>query len=161
MTTGAFYGCYKSKEELLEALVGEQYAFLLRCFQEARRKFAALPHDQQPEVTGDFSKTCLLTMLHYAYEHLESCKLLLCCSEGTRFAGLVDKMVEIEVSSMHADQEVLKEPGRPHLGAHVDYGNVPHVFRTGDSRAAAGTGRELCERLRTFYTAGWMKIMEP
>ena len=27
MTTGAFYGYYKSKEELFEALVGEHYAY--------------------------------------------------------------------------------------------------------------------------------------
>ena len=32
VTTGAFYGYYKSKEDLFEALVGEHYNFLLTCF---------------------------------------------------------------------------------------------------------------------------------
>ena len=48
MTTGAFYGYYKSKEELFEALVGEHYAYLLGCFQKAQKEFADLPHEQQP-----------------------------------------------------------------------------------------------------------------
>ena len=47
MTTGAFYGYYKSKEKLFEALVGEHYAYLLGCFQKAQKEFADLPHEQQ------------------------------------------------------------------------------------------------------------------
>ena len=52
-------------------------------------------------------------MFHYAYAHLEECKLILCCSEGTRFSGLIDEMVEIEVESTHAYLAVLNELGRP------------------------------------------------
>ena len=54
MTTGAFYGYYKSKEGLFEALVGEHYAYLLDCFQKAQKDFANLPHQQQPEVMGRY-----------------------------------------------------------------------------------------------------------
>lgn len=32
VTTGAFYGYFKSKEDLFEALVGTQYAYFLNCF---------------------------------------------------------------------------------------------------------------------------------
>ena len=42
----------------------------------------------------------MFDMLHYAYAHLEECKLILCCSEGTRFSGLIDEMVEIEVDAI-------------------------------------------------------------
>ena len=38
----------------------------------------------------------MFDMLHYAYDHLEACQLLLCCAQGTRFAGMIDEMVEIE-----------------------------------------------------------------
>ena len=57
MTTGAFYGYYKSKEELFEALVGEHYEYILTCFKKAQQEFAELPHEQQPEVMGDISGT--------------------------------------------------------------------------------------------------------
>lgn len=43
VTTGAFYGYYKSKEELFEALVGEHYNFLLDCFCRAQKEFAGIP----------------------------------------------------------------------------------------------------------------------
>ena len=127
MTTGAFYGYYKSKEELFEALVGEPHDYLIGRFKDAQREFAQLPHEQQPEVMGDISGLCMYDMLHYAYAHLEECKLILCCSEGTRFSGLIDEMVEIEVESTHTYLAVLNELGR--------------------------------REMRTFYTAGWMKIM--
>ena len=43
VTTGAFYGYYNSKEDLLEALIGEQYDFLLDCFCRAQKEFAEIP----------------------------------------------------------------------------------------------------------------------
>ena len=55
MTTGAFYGYYKSKEALFEALVGAHYRYLVGRFCQAQKEFARLPRDRQPEVLGDFS----------------------------------------------------------------------------------------------------------
>ena len=91
MTTGAFYGYYKSKEELFEAIVGEHYEYIRNRFIKAQQEFAELPAAQQPEVMSDISGICMYDILYYAYEHLEECKLILCCSEGTKFAGLIDE----------------------------------------------------------------------
>ena len=165
MTTGAFYGYYKSKEELFEALVGEPHDYLIGRFKDAQREFAQLPHEQQPEVMGDISGLCMYDMLHYAYAHLEECKLILCCSEGTRFSGLIDEMVEIEVESTHTYLAVLNELGRP--SPKIDP-KLEHILITGlfhtffelvihemPLRDAENYIREI----RAFYTAGWMKIM--
>ena len=165
MTTGAFYGYYKSKEELFEALVGEPHDYLIGRFKDAHREIAQLPHKQQPEVMGDISGLCMYDMLHYAYAHLEECKLILCCSEGTRFSGLIDEMVEIEVESTHTYLAVLNELGRP--SPKIDP-KLEHILITGmfhtffelvihemPLRDAENYIREM----RAFYTAGWMKIM--
>ena len=165
MTPGAFYGYYKSKEELFEALVGEPHDYLIGRFKDAQREFAQLPHEQQPEVMGDISGLCMYDMLHYAYAHLEECKLILCCSEGTRFSGLIDEMVEIEVESTHTYLAVLNELGRP--SPKIDP-KLEHILITGmfhtffelvihemPLRDAENYIREM----RAFYTAGWMKIM--
>ncbi len=165
MTTGAFYGYYKSKEELFEALVGEPHDYLIGRFKDAQREFAQLPHEQQPEVMGDISGLCMYDMLHYAYAHLEECKLILRCSEGTRFSGLIDEMVEIEVESTHTYLAVLNELGRP--SPKIDP-KLEHILTTGmfhtffelvihemPLRDAENYIREM----RAFYTAGWMKIM--
>ena len=110
-------GYYKSKEELFEAIVGEHYEYIRNRFIKAQQEFAELPAAQQPEVMSDISGICMYDILYYAYEHLEECKLILCCSEGTKFAGLIDEMVEIEVDGTHAYQDVLRQLGRssPHI----------------------------------------------
>lgn len=165
MTTGAFYGYYKSKEELFEALVGEPHDYLIGRFKDAQREFAQLPHEQQPEVMGDISGLCMYDMLHYAYAHLEECKLILCCSEGTRFSGLVDEMVEIEVEATHAYQIVLRELGRP--SPRIDP-KLEHILITGMFHTffeliihemPLPDAENYLNEMRAFYTAGWMKIM--
>lgn len=165
MTTGAFYGYYKSKEELFEALVGEPHDYLIGRFKDAQREFAQLPHEQQPEVMGDISGLCMYDMLHYAYAHLEECKLILCCSEGTRFSGLVDEMVEIEVEATHAYQIVLRELGRP--SPRIDP-KLEHILITGMFHTffeliihemPLPDAENYLKEMRAFYTAGWMKIM--
>ena len=166
MTTGAFYGYYKSKEELFEALVGEHYAYLLGCFQKAQKEFADLPHEQQPEVMGDISGACMFDMLHYAYEHLEECKLILCCSEGTKFSGLIDEMVEIEVEATHRYQESLDSVGRP--SPEID-SMLEHMLATGMfntyfemfiHQMPLDQAKIYLKTMHEFYTAGWMKILK-
>ena len=165
MTTGAFYGYYKSKEELFEALVGKHYDYILTCFKKAQQEFAELPHEQQPEVMSDISGICMFEMLHYAYEHLEECKLILCCSEGTHFSGLIDKMVEIEAEATHSYQKVLEELGRP--SPKIDPA-LEHILITGMFHTffelvihemPLDDAENYVKEMRAFYTAGWMKIM--
>ncbi len=165
MTTGAFYGYYKSKEELFEALVGKHYEYILARFEKAQQEFAKLPYEQQPEVMGDISGVCMFDMLHYAYAHLEECKLILCCSEGTKFSGLIDKMVEIEVEATHAYQKVLQELGRPSpkidpLLEHILITGMFHTFfELVIHEMPLDNAENYVKEMRAFYTAGWMKIM--
>ena len=165
MTTGAFYGYYRSKEELFESLVGGHYAYLLDCFRKAQQEFANLPREQQPEVLSDISGACMFEMLHYAYAHLEECKLILCCSEGTKFSGLIDTMVEIETEATHSYQKVLAELGRPSpqidpVLEHILITGMFHTFfELVIHEMPLRDAENYVKEMRTFYTAGWMKIM--
>ena len=47
MTTGAFYGYYKSKEELFEALVGKHYDYILTCFKKAQQEFMNIKYQNK------------------------------------------------------------------------------------------------------------------
>ena len=166
VTLGAFYGYYDSKEELFEALVGEQYNHMMTCYRKAQIDFASLPSDEQPRRMSEISGECMHDMLLYAYDHLEEFKLLLCCSEGTRFAGMIDEMVEIEVKGTHDYQDVLNKLGRP--SPEIDP-RVEHILITGMFNAyfeliihemPLREAENYLLELREFYTAGWMKIME-
>ena len=165
VTLGAFYGYYDSKEELFEALVGEQYNHMMTCYRKAQIDFANLPPDEQPRRMSEISGECMHDMLLYAYDHLEEFKLLLCCSEGTRFAGLIDEMVEIEVKGTHDYQDVLNKLGRP--SPEIDP-RVEHILITGMFNAyfeliihemPLRDAENYLQELREFHTAGWMKIM--
>ena len=166
VTLGAFYGYYDSKEELFEALVGEQYNHMMTCYRKAQIDFANLPPDEQPRRMSEISGECMHDMLLYAYDHLEEFKLLLCCSEGTRFAGMIDEMVEIEVKGTHDYQDVLNKLGRP--SPEIDP-RVEHILITGMFNAyfeliihemPLRDAENYLQELREFHTAGWMKIME-
>ena len=165
VTTGAFYGYYDSKEKLFEALVGKQYETFMDCYCRAQEKFAKLPPVEQPNHMGEISGKCMHQMLLYAYDNLEAFQLLLCCSEGTKFAGMIDEMVEIEIEGTHAYQAVLEG-----LGYHsplIDP-RLEHILITGMFNAffeliihemPLDEAEQYLIELREFYTAGWMKIM--
>ena len=165
VTTGAFYGYYKSKEELFEALVGEHYDFLLDCFCRVQKEFAEIPPEQQPSHLTSTSGECMYEMLLYAYEHLNEFKLILCCSEGTRFSRLIDEMVEIETKGTHDYLEVLKRLGRPSppIDARLEHILITGMFNTFFEliihEMPLEEAKHYLQAMRTFYTAGWMKLM--
>ena len=165
VTTGAFYGYYDSKEKLFEALIGEQYDFLLDCFCRAQKEFADILPEEQPDNLTDISGECMYEMLLYAYEHLKEFKLILCRSEGTRFSKLIDEMVEIETKGTHDYLAVLEKLGRP--SPPIDE-RLEHILITGMFNTffeliihemPLEEAKHYLKEMRAFYTAGWMKIM--
>ena len=105
------------------------------------------------------------TALLYAYEHLNEFKLILCCSEGTRFSKLIDEMVEIETKGTHDYLAVLEKLGRP--APPIDE-RLEHILITGMFNTffeliihemPLEEAKHYLKEMRAFYTAGWMKIM--
>lgn len=165
VTTGAFYGYYESKEALFEALVGAHYAYTMDAFRKAQEDFAALPPQEQTENVSTISGACMVDILLYAYAHMAEYRLLLCKAEGTRFADMLEEMAVIEAKGTHDYQEVLNRLGCP--SPQIDP-RLEHILITG----MFGAFFELIlhemplqqaiaylEDLRTFYTAGWMKLL--
>ncbi|MBO5094157.1 MAG: TetR/AcrR family transcriptional regulator [Lachnospiraceae bacterium] len=165
VTTGAFYGYYDSKEALFEALVKTQHETFMNCYCKAQEAFAGLPPSEQPDNMGEISGKCMHDMLLYMYENRDEFKLILTCSEGTRFAGMIDEMVEIEIKGTHDYQAVLEKLGKhsPPIDSRLE-----HILVTGMFNAffeliihemPLEEAEEYLLELREFYTAGWMKIM--
>lgn len=165
VTTGAFYGYYNSKEDLFEALAGKQYDYFMNCFCQAQQSFAGLPPEEQPNNLSSTSGQCMHHMLLYAYAHLNEFKLLLCRSEGTRFAKFIDELVEIETKGTHDYLRVLEKLGRPSpkIDTHLEHMLITGMFNTFFEMIIHEMPLEKAEHylreMRDFYTAGWMKIM--
>ena len=165
VTTGAFYGYYSSKKDLFKALVGEAYDYIMKEYRQALESFASLPPAQQPEHMGQLSQECMEKMLAYSYEHHDECFLILCCAEGTRYAFMVDEMVELELEATHRYYRVLESLGHP--VPEIDE-RLEHMLVTGMLNAyfemiihnmPLDCAEEYLKQLHDFYTAGWMKIM--
>ena len=165
VTTGAFYSYYDCKEDLFEALVGKHYDFLLNRFCKAQKDFTEIPPEEQPDNLTSTSGECMYEMLLYAYEHLNEFKLILCCSEGTRFSKLIDEMAEIETKGTHDYLMVLEKLGRP--APPIDE-RLEHILITGMFNTffeliihemPLDEAIHYLNEMRAFYTAGWMKIM--
>lgn len=104
-------------------------------------------------------------MLLYAYEHLHEFKLILCCSEGTRFSKLIDEMVEIETKGTHDYLAVLEKLGRPvpPIDERLEHILITGMFNTFFEliihEMPLEEAKHYLKEMRAFYTAGWMKIM--
>ena len=165
VTTGAFYGYYRSKEELFSALVCDAYDYCMSCFSRAQQAFADLPAWEQPRNLSSISGECMHEMLLYAYEHLQEFKLILCLSEGTCFSRLIDEMVAIEVKGTHDYLKVLEDLGRPSppIDEHLEHILITGMFNTFFEmiihEMPLDKAKCYLEEMRAFYTAGWMKIM--
>ena len=72
VTTGAFYGYYKSKEELFEALVGEQAEYVLRLFDTTLKDFNKLSGEEQTNKMTDISGDAMFRMLDYIYDYIDA-----------------------------------------------------------------------------------------
>lgn len=109
---------------------------------------------------------CMLDVLLYAQNYPEEFQLLLCCSEGTRYAGMIDEMVEIEVEATHRYQESLDSVGRP--SPEID-SMLEHMLATGMfntyfemfiHQMPLDQAKIYLKTMHEFYTAGWMKILK-
>ncbi len=167
VTTGAFYGYFSSKEALFSSIVEPHAAALMGRFMEAQTSFAELPDAELPAHMGVESSSCIHWMVDYICSHPKPVKLLLTGAEGTSYEHFVHNMVEVEVDVTLQYWDVLRRLGRPvpvldralcHIVASGMFSAIFEVVIHDTPRKKA---LEYVDRLREFYTAGWMKWMEP
>ena len=69
VTTGAFYGYFKNKEELFSALVEEEYNHLLTLYKSMLDSFGAMPREEQVRNFADHTRTLLKSLAEYLFQH--------------------------------------------------------------------------------------------
>ena len=165
VTTGAFYGYFSSKEALFASIVEPHAATLMSKYVEAHISFSELPAEKQQEHMGVESGTYIHWMADYVCQHREPVKLLLCGAEGTGYENFIHRMVELEVESTFQYMETLRSLGHnvPELSP-----SLCHIIASGMLSGLAEIvvhdipkeqAMRDVEQLRTFYTAGWLKLM--
>lgn len=155
-TTGSIYTRFGDKEGLFEAIVGTHYRYLTEKFKNALAEFYKLPEEKKPEHMGEISQNCMKEMLQYGLAHQKEFYLILCKSEGTRFAGMRDEFIEAEIKSTDDYLETLAKLGRPapEISPHLKHIIVTAMFNgflNDYSQYAAQRSGELFKRASSVF----------
>lgn len=165
VTTGAFYGYYKSKEELYEALVGPVAEYYLNRFQESLENFSSLPPEKQKETMGNYSENFAVEGITFAYANAIRMKLLLTASAGTKYENFVHELVELEIESTHRFMECMEEAGmsrmkiNPYFEHTIISGMYNSMFELVIHEVPYEEALECAKAICRFYGAGWSACM--
>lgn len=165
VTTGAFYGYYSSKEELFDALVGEPAEYVLNLFSTTIDDFEKLSGEEQTQQMVDVSEDALGRMINYVYDNYDAFKMIILCSEGTKYADFIHQMVVREEESTYTYMETLREMGysvepiNKKLIHMVASGLFSGVFETIVHDMPKAEAEEYVLQLKRFHTAGWEELL--
>ena len=76
VTTGAFYGYYKSKEELFSALVKEPADYVSNLFKGLVDQFMQLPKEEWAKNMATYSRDGFVGIFEYAWNHKDAFRLI-------------------------------------------------------------------------------------
>ena len=159
VTTGALYGYFDSKEKIFDSLVEDSYNAVMNAYKDAHVEFAALPYDTQVSGMGDITAKCVEWCLEYIYDHLDEFRLILMCSEGTRYTNMVDEEESTEefISLMRKNGMEIPEID-PLLEHMVTSGYFTSFFEVVRHSVPREDARIYIHNLQAFYKAGWERL---
>ena len=164
VTTGALYGYFDSKEKIFDSLVEDSYNAVMDAYKGAHVEFAALPYDTQVSGMGDITAKCVEWCLEYIYDHLDEFRLILMCSEGTRYSNMVDEMMKTEEESTEEFIALMRKNGMeipeidPLLEHMVTSGYFTSFFEVVRHSVPREDARIYIQNLQAFYKAGWERL---
>ncbi|MBR1477402.1 MAG: TetR family transcriptional regulator [Lachnospiraceae bacterium] len=166
VTTGAFYGYYKSKEELFAGMVEEHARYIMDMYDDAVQAFFRQAAEGNGVHVGETGGESLRWMLEYSYNHADAIKLLIGASNGTKYESFLEELTNAEIDSNHRTMALLY-PGtvtRANLPRELEYtlvnGMFKGMFELIMKDVPIDTARLCIAGLTEFYTAGWAHLME-
>lgn len=164
-TQGAFYGYYPDKAALFDALVSEAADGLLENFKSAQQAHYDLIPQGKTAQSRELSTEYLNHFVHYIYDNFDAFKLVICCSEGTRYASYISDLVEIEVTQTQRYYEQLRQMGRlegtvsPELHHMITSAYFTAVFETVAHDMSREKAIVYVNELATFFNCGWAGLL--
>ena len=160
-TQGAFYGYYPDKASLFSALVSDAADGLMEQFKAAQQVHYELIPEEKTAQSRELSTDYLNYFINYIYDNFDAFKLVICCSEGTKYANYIHELVEIEVEQTEDYYDQLRRLGK--LEGTVSY-ELHHmitsayftaVFETVAHDMTRDHAIQYVNELATFFNCGW------
>lgn len=126
--------------------------------------FDLIPENKTSE-SRELSTKYLLHFVNYIYDYFEEFKLVLCCSEGTKYENYIHELVELEVSRTEKYYAILKEKGK--IIGSVSH-DLHHMITSAYFTAAFETivhdmtreqAIKYVEELAVFFNSGWEGLL--
>ncbi|MBO6219851.1 MAG: TetR/AcrR family transcriptional regulator [Treponema sp.] len=166
VTTGAFYGYYKSKEELFNALVSPHGDHVLDIFKNIVSEFMEIPKTQWAKNMFEYSDRGMREIYEYAYENKDAFRLILSASEGTKWENFIHKIVEVEVEMTHIFYKEIEKEGYkpfafdPTLEHMIISGEFSAFFELIIHDVPKEDGLRCVKELHDFYQAAWASVLK-
>lgn len=160
-TKGAFYGYYPDKAALFEALVCEAADGLMEQFKAAQKAHFDLIPAEQTAKSRELSTEYLRHFVNYIYNHFDEFKLVLCCSEGTKYENYIHDLVVLDVERTQKYYQLLREKGKitgtvSHALHHmITSAYFTAVFETVVHDMPREQALKYIEELAVFFNSGW------
>ena len=165
VTTGAFYGYFKSKEELFDALVKEHADYIMGVYDDILAEFERLPPEQQEKSMDDYSSTGLQKIFDYAWQHKPAFRLILKSADGTKYENFIQELAQKDMDSTDDFYRLLESLGKKveRIDPLIEQLVITGTFSSFFTLILRDLPKEEAERglfqLFRFYRGGWNGLM--
>lgn len=165
VTTGAFYGYFKGKRELFEALVDEPVMYLKDRYEEHQKTFDESNPNDKTSAMEDYTTDHMMWYIKYIYEHFDAFKLIINDCEGSGYENYIDQLMEIEYKYTMRFFESMKDVGKPvqeadtKLMNSMNYAFFHALFEIVRRDMTQEEAEVYTRDLSRFFYAGWKEIM--
>lgn len=164
MSAAGLYRHFADKEDLFSVLVEPGMQAMEEWYQAHKmRDYQLLDHNKLDSMWNNHAEAAMITEV--VYPHFDAFKLLICCSEGTRYACYLHELVVLEQKETLAFLDAARERGVPvkdispdelHLllSAYVSalFEVVVHDFPLQDAEHYLNTFQQ-------FFYPGWRAVL--
>lgn len=165
VTTGAFYGYFKSKEELFDALVKEHAAYLLRTYSNILADFRKMPLEHQVSSMEEASSLGLKKMFEYIWEHKMAFRLIIKSSAGTKYENFIHEISQKDIESTDDFYHILELQGKSveRIDPLIEQIVINGTFTSFFNLILRDIPKEEAEcgllQMFRFYRGGWNSLM--
>ncbi len=165
ITTGAFYRHFHDKESLFAALVEPAVQGIKNIYTASAEECFTFINSNAFNQAYKVSYKAVAAFINYIYDNFDCFKLLLMCSDGTKYSRFIDDMVLLEVNEREKFFDILKKEKiefrelsktESHLLTHSVFSSI---FEVAIHDLTKEEALEYGHTLVTFYNAGFRSVL--
>jgi len=160
VTTGAFYGYYKSKGELFDVMAGYAAQELKEIFAYETPLIPGMDKKQAIQSFREDEVKRMTRLTRYSFDNQDAIRMLVCGATGTQYENLWHELTEIStIHTMNLMEELDYHPVTSefvHILISGMFKSFCELIEHDITRCEAGSAMKI---LGDFYIAGWTKIL--